>query len=430
MTQTLAQRALNGRQTIAPTASTAPILRASLAAWSLAALAVLMVATPVQAQTATASEENANASTIVKLSQAQQTAFAMRFSELQAVKQRLSFAYSGLVGSPATQLNTLSAPAEGLVVKVFKTQGAVTAGEPIIELQSVALLETQQAWLSHHGALRLAQSDYQRAQDLLKSGVVSQKQVAQAQAQVQTLQHSSQQMMQTLSLQGMSAASMARLQQTLRLQPATVLLQAPSQGTLLAVNVRAGERVALGQSLVQLNALSSQNDRVVDVHVPLEQVSALQVGQALRLWPQLDPVQGEVSLIDSTVNPLNQTVRVQSRLSADALHQLRPGTLVQVAFVVPLNSADLGESGYAYQVDTSAVVKVAGQSVVFVRQTQQPEQLVMHAVQAYEQPLLEGTVSQTVIVTTKPLSDAQIVTQGLTAVLGVLAAMSDSEGAQ
>lgn len=388
-----------------------------------------LLAAPVTAY----SQENAplsNATQVtVALTQAQQTTFGMQFSDPEKVSERLSFAYSGLVSRPATQLKTLSAPADGLIVQVLKTQGRVAAGEVIIELQSLALLEAQQAWLNTQANLTLAMADNQRAQTLLKSGVVAQKQAAHLAAQAHMLQQELQQRAQTLTLLGMTDDCVKRLQQTRTIQPATLSVMAPSQGAVQGVSVQVGQRVSVGQPLAQwldvspLSADAVVSQRIIDVHVPLQQVAHLQLGQAVvahaanhSSTDQL--IRGTISLIDFAANPLNQTVRVQCHFdNAD----LMPGALVKLAFGWPVAPESSSSSSHAYRVASPAVIKVDGQTVVFVRQAQQPDVLVMHAVQAYEQPTLIKAQAQTVIVTRELLVNAQVVTQGLTAVLGAMA---------
>jgi membrane fusion protein (multidrug efflux system) len=259
----------------------------------------------------------------------------------------------------AIQGVTVSADLPGTVDKIhFESGQWVHEGDVLVELDT----RQERAQLASLEAQRdLAGINYDRAQQLVKAGVISRSEYDNATAQQKA----------TEAQVGDIKAAIARK-----------TIHAPFTGSLGIRQISLGQYLAAGQAIV---ALESLNPIYVNFGVPQQDTPNVVLGHALRVTNNDLPgiaFVGRITALDSIINEQTRNIQVQATLSNKG-DKLRPGMFVQVELplgqprqVVPLpasaiNYAPYGDSVYilsdmkdakgnSYRGVRQQVVKIAG----------------------------------------------------------------------
>jgi membrane fusion protein (multidrug efflux system) len=234
----------------------------------------------------------------------------------------------------AVQGVTVSADLPGTIDKIhFESGQAVHDGDILLELDT----RQERAQLANVEAQRdLAQINYNRAQELVKAGVISRSEYDNASAQQKA----------TEAQVGDIKAAIARK-----------TIHAPFTGVLGIRQVSLGQYLAAGQAIV---SLQSVDPIYVNFGVPQQQAGELKAGRPLRVTNGDLPgmaFSGKITALDSVINEQTRNIQIQATLSNKG-NKLRPGMFVQVELplgaprqVVPLpasaiNYAPYGDSVY------------------------------------------------------------------------------------
>jgi membrane fusion protein (multidrug efflux system) len=259
----------------------------------------------------------------------------------------------------AIQGITVSADLPGTIDKIhFESGQWVQKGDILVELDT----RQERAQLANIEAQRdLARINFNRAQELVKAGVISHSEYDNASAQQKA----------TEAQVGDVQAAIAR--KTIR---------APFSGLVGIRQVSLGQYLAAGQAIV---ALQSVDPIYVNFGVPQQDTSVMTPGHVVRVTNGELPgmaFSGRITALDSVVNEQTRNIQVQVTL-ANKENKLRPGMFVQVELplgqprqVVPLpasaiNYAPYGDSvfivtemkdakGNTYRGVRQQVVKVEG----------------------------------------------------------------------
>ena len=254
---------------------------------------------------------------------------------------------------------TVSADLPGTIDKIhFESGQRVHEGDILIELDT----RQERAQLANLEAQRdLARVNYDRAQQLVKAGVISRSEYDNASAQQKA----------TEAQVGDIRAAIARK-----------TIHAPFSGALGIRQVSLGQYLAAGQAVVSLQSL---DPIYVNFGVPQQNTAKMAPGRVLRVTNGDLPgmaFTGKITALDSVVNEQTRNIQVQATLSNKG-NKLRPGMFVQVELpigearqVVPLpasaiNYAPYGDSvfvvvqmkdakGNTYRGVRQQVVKVEG----------------------------------------------------------------------
>ncbi len=259
----------------------------------------------------------------------------------------------------AIQGVTVSADLPGTIDKIhFESGQWLKEGDIMVELDT----RQERAQLASLEAQRdLAKINYDRAQQLVKAGVISRSDYDSATAQQKA----------TEAQVGDIRAAIAR--KTIR---------APFSGLLGIRQVSLGQYLAAGQAIVSLQSLSPI---YVNFGVPQQETPKVVLGHILRVTNGDLPgmaFTGRIIALDSVINEQTRNIQVQA-IVTNKDNKLRPGMFVQVELplgqprqVVPLpasaiNYAPYGDSvfvvtemkdakGNAYRGVRQQVVKVEG----------------------------------------------------------------------
>lgn len=234
----------------------------------------------------------------------------------------------------AIQGVTVGADLPGTIDKIhFESGQWVHEGDVLVELDT----RQERAQLANLEAQRdLARVNFDRAQELVKAGVISHSDYDNAAAQQKA----------TEAQVGDIKAAIAR--KTIR---------APFAGLLGIRQVSLGAYLAAGQAIVSLQSLSPI---YVNFGVPQQDTGKLVPGHVLRVTNADLPgmaFSGRITALDSVINEQTRNIQVQAILT-NKENKLRPGMFVQVELplgqprpVVPLpasaiNYAPYGDSVY------------------------------------------------------------------------------------
>lgn len=208
---------------------------------------------------------------------------------------------------------TVTADLPGIVTRIaFESGRAVARGDVLVELDT----RQEEAQLKASEAQRdLARLQLERIEGLRQKGVASQAELDQAQAAFT----------QAEARVGEVRATIARK-----------IIRAPFSGILGIRQVNLGQYLSGGAPVVPLQSLQPI---YVDFAVPQQQVEALRRGTRVSVTLDAaagvaagDPLEGEVTAVDSVVDTTTRNVRVQATLdNRDGV--LRPGMFVEVRAV-------------------------------------------------------------------------------------------------
>lgn len=252
----------------------------------------------------------------------------------------------------AIQGVTVSADLPGTIDKIhFESGQWVHQGDVLVELDT----RQERAQLASLEAQRdLAKINYDRAQELVKSGVISRSDYDNATAQQKA----------TEAQVGDIQAAIAR--KTIR---------APFTGLLGIRQVSLGQYLAAGQAIVPLQSL---DPIYVNFGVPQQDTGKIVLGHVLRVTnSDLKGMAftGRITALDSVVDEQTRNVQVQSILTNKG-NKLRPGMFVQVELpvgqsrqVIPLPASAINYAPYGDSVFVISDMKDAkGNTYKGVRQ--------------------------------------------------------------
>lgn len=234
----------------------------------------------------------------------------------------------------AIQGVTVSADLPGTIDKIhFESGQWVHEGDILVDLDT----RQERAQLASLEAQRdLARVNFDRAQQLVKAGVISHSDYDSATAQQKA----------TEAQVGDIRAAIARK-----------TIHAPFSGVLGIRQVSLGQYLAAGQAIVSLQSL---NPIYVNFGVPQQDTPKVVLGHVLRVTNGELPgmaFTGRITALDSIINEQTRNIQVQATL-ANKENKIRPGMFVQVELplgqarqVVPLpasaiNYAPYGDSVY------------------------------------------------------------------------------------
>jgi membrane fusion protein, multidrug efflux system len=229
----------------------------------------------------------------------------------------------------AIQGVTVSADLPGTIDKIhFESGQWVREGDVLVELDT----RQERAQLANLEAQRdLARVNYDRAQELVKAGVISRSDYDSASAQQKA----------TEAQVGDIKAAIARK-----------TIHAPFSGVLGIRQVSLGQYLAAGQAIVSLQSLSPI---YVNFGVPQQDTPKMVAGHVVRVTNGDLPgmaFTGRITALDSVVNEQTRNIQVQSTVT-NKDNKLRPGMFVQVELplgqareVIPLPASAINYAPY------------------------------------------------------------------------------------
>lgn len=230
---------------------------------------------------------------------------------------------------------TLRPEIDGRIEAILFREGqSVKRGAILVRLDSA---EARARVAAAEADLKLAESRFNRSEELVAQNFISRQALDEARAQLDILR--------------------ARLQQE-RVALDRTVLRAPFDATVGLRLVSPGAYVGKGSDIVRLDALANLK---LEVPVPETLLPLVKIGQPVTLIVDALPdrtFQGQVDVIDPVVDPVSRNVRVRARI-ANPRGVLKPGMFARV-------SANLGGKAHAILLPEQALVPRADGNYVFL----------------------------------------------------------------
>ena len=269
-------------------------------------------------------------------------------------------AYPARVVLPPSQEQVVSAPLAGLVDRVLVGENdPVKSGQPLLRLVSPELGELQLKLLEAASKSRLSQKTAQRERMLFADGIIPERRVQEADGAAEADRARVQQAEAALRLAGVDAASVKRIAAGGALQDG-LTLHAKMAGTVLALDVKAGQRVVQADALMRL---ADTRQLWLDIQLPADRRSQVAIKGGQITVVGRDAMAAPMSL-GSTVSD-SQTVTLRAQVTKGA-SLLRPGEYVQ-AQVPFANLASAGSASESWPMPVASVVRQGDKAYVFVR---------------------------------------------------------------
>lgn len=235
---------------------------------------------------------------------------------------------------------TINPQVEGYVTKIFVKSGdRVRAGEPLLQidpLKQEAFVSSQDAArVAQEATVRLAKTNWERAQKLSDAGVISKSEYDNAQANYDS-----------------AVAQLKSLEQQLQQQQVELRyyrVSAPMDGIIGDIPVRTGDRVAVTTALTTVDEpgaleayLYIPADRAKDLHLGLP-VKLLDEAGAVRTETQVTFVSPQVDtetqtvLAKAAVSNSKANLRVAQQVRAQITWGVHEGTVIPVLAVLRIN---------------------------------------------------------------------------------------------
>ncbi|MAT65479.1 MAG: hypothetical protein CMN57_07515 [Gammaproteobacteria bacterium] len=256
---------------------------------------------------------------------------------------------------PPDQDHAVTSLFAGRIAAIRVVEGQrVAAGQPLIELNSPGLLQQQREYLDALDQKQLTQANHDRDKALFEAGIIPERRLLDTRVKLQAARAALTEQEQLLSLGGVPADAVARLQQTHRPR-ATVTLHAPVSGIVTGLMTTAGQAVAAGEGLVQVAAI---DPLWLEIRLAAEQAHTLEPGMRVQLTGQ-PGLSGTLLSIGQRVDPATNTLSLWARLDG-ASDGMRPGQLVNVRI-----AAEARNQGW--NLPASAVFQQGGTEYIFMR---------------------------------------------------------------
>ena len=292
------------------------------------------------------------ATELIPFTQQQRQSMNIETALMQAATSRTSANLPGKVAVPNAQLHIVTATQQGLVETLLVAEGeVVTKGQALARIKSPALLALQSDYLEAYTRYQLAKTNYDRDQQLQKEGIIAERRLLESRARHQELLTTVSRIKQMLELSGMDKQALAALKSNRKLD-SSLTITAPFDGVLLEQMTTAGNRVEAADPLYKIASLKPL---WLEVHVPLEKLANIQLGQTVTVSSA--NVSGTIVTIGKMVHGVDQGVLVRAEIY-DGAEKLRPGQFLQVQLTIESEKN-------SYRVPRSAVIYSGGMSYVF-----------------------------------------------------------------
>lgn len=289
----------------------------------------------------------------VKLSAAQAQNLGVHVTRPMSSRTDRTLPYPAQIVIPTPQLWVVSAPVAGMVTNLAIARGdRVTAGQPLVTLESPSFVSLQRDYLHAVAQEVLANQQLKRNADLFEGKAVPLRVLETSQTEARQASIVVAERRQMLHLSGLSDEAIARLTNQAAIS-ATLTVNAPQAGSIVDIAVSPGQRLEQAAPLVKLARLSPL---WAEIAIPASNIRAIRAGARIEIEGYATP--GRVVLVSETTDSGTQTILVRAEILNNG--ELHPGqtAAVRISFL------SAGES--AWEIPYSGLVRRGEQTSVFV----------------------------------------------------------------
>ncbi len=285
---------------------------------------------------------------------AQVQALGIQTAPLQPQAESVHASFPAQVVVPPNAEQIISSPVAGLVSQLLVQQNqTVRAGAPLVRIVSPELGQLQLHLLRASARATMARQTAQREQRLFDEGIIPQRRVQEAQANLSEGEAALQHAKAALRLSGMPAAAIDRIAASGNLQD-SVTLASTHAGIVTEIAVKTGQRVDSASPLLRVAQTATL---WLDIQVPVTESAQWPPGTKVKV--QGRDMAARVASASSTVSASSQTVVLRAVIEGKG-GQVRPGEFLTVELPV-------GATTDSWDLPLSAVAHDGNQAYVFVR---------------------------------------------------------------
>ena len=221
-------------------------------------------------------------------------------------KVAVPVALTGEVRFDERRVGHVSSQVEGIIKRVHVALGdQVKKGQPLVEIESVAIGEAQAAHLETQGLLKLARRNFERVSELRKENISSEKEFLQAKQEIEAAEIRAQGAQGKLTRLGTAAGSGGRL-----------VLRAPMDGAVLVMHAVSGEVARSDQALVTVGDNTSVwvwadlYERDIATVKRGQAAGKLAASVSVKAYPG-EEFAGTVDLVSPAMDESSRTVKVR-----------------------------------------------------------------------------------------------------------------------
>ena len=277
-------------------------------------------------------------------------------------KVAVPVALTGEVRFDERRVSHVSSQVEGIVRATHVTLGdRVRKGQPLVEIESVAVGEAQAAWLEAQSLLALARRNFERLTELRKENISSEKESLQARQELETAEIRASNAMGTLTRLGASAEDARAV--TSATAGGRIVLRSPMDGLVLTLHAVPGETAKTDQSLATVGDNSTVwvwadlYERDILSVTRGQSAGRLEASVSVKAYPD-EEFAGAVDLVTQAMEESSRTVKVRVEVRNRAGHLLS-GMFANVKLYLP-------GTDEALAIPRNAVLEDEGRSFVFV----------------------------------------------------------------
>lgn len=263
----------------------------------------------------------------LKISASQLNNLGVEFGIPQTADLANDFQAPARVRIPPTNDYAVVPILPGTIKRLAVSAGdTVRKGEPIAWVGSPDFLSMQGEYIEAFHLLGISQTRFSNDKILNEEGIVSSRQLAESEHEVEDHQVAEQRLRHSLNLAGLGKAEIDALRESLLLQP-EMILRAPVDGVVLEEFSTAGRQIDPSQAVYRIADLSTL---WLVIDVPFMKSLDLVPGATVLVKQRQLTVSAKVSNIGRHVDENNQTIVVRAVIESDS--GLAPGQFVTVTF--------------------------------------------------------------------------------------------------
>jgi cobalt-zinc-cadmium efflux system membrane fusion protein len=237
----------------------------------------------------------------------------------------------------------------------------VKKGQALVEIESVEIGEAEGAYLEADAVRRLARRSHERAAELWKKGLSSEKEYLESEQELETAEICAKSAFGRLIRLGMDTADARALSLTSAM--GRLVLRAPVDGTVLFLHAVSGEAIKIEDALATIgdNAIVwvwvDLYERDIALFTPKQLETKLLATVAVKAYTD-EEFPGTVDIISPAMNEVTRTAALRLQVK-NADGKLLAGMFAKVKIYLPSNEQALSVSG-------SAVLEDEGRAFVFI----------------------------------------------------------------
>ena len=286
--------------------------------------------------------------------QSQIKAFGIQVIPLESKNGELKASFPAEVVIPPNAEQIVSSPVTGMVAEILVLQNQVVSKRaPLMKIASPELGQLQLQLLQANSRATLARQTAKREQQLFDEGIIPQRRIQVAQAELAETAAALNQAKAALRFSGMSSSMIERIAISGHPQD-SITITASKAGIVTEILAKPGQRIEAATALLHV----AQTEALwLEIQVPVTESAQWLVNSQLKI--QGKNLTARVLSTSTTVSSSSQSIKLYAAIEGNKA-QVRPGEFLTVE--LPLRTNQNG-----WDVPLSAVAHDGNQAYLFVR---------------------------------------------------------------